>query len=256
MIGLIVSGLVSSLISAGNPAPALPTHAASYLYQSAFALDRKLRAPAAPYEPQPGDICFAVNNHIVSRIGHHLSGAHMPNHSMLVFAGPDGNTEIIEAGPHSKLTIGVFEAVDYLHSYECEGSRVWVRRRKTPLTPEQSGCLTEICLHLSEKRFASLRLTGQLTPLRVRAPLRTAWLGKIDYDKRSYFCSELVLNCLASAGVIDPDPLRPAATYPSDLFFGQSRNVFVDRGIRRLECEWEAPARWTACPNQTETPDK
>lgn len=255
MIGLIVSGFVSSLLWASDPAPTAPAEP-SYLYQPAFSIDHKLRGPAVPYAPQPGDICFAINNHPVSKLGHHLSGAHMPNHSMLVFAQPDGHMSIVEAGPHSKLYIGIFDAVPYLHSYESEGSRVWVRRRTTPLTPEQSACLTEICSRQTEKRFAALRLVGQLTPLRVRMPLRTALLGKIDYDKNSYFCSELVLNCLAAAGVLDPEPLRPAATFPSDLFFGSSKNIWVNRGVRLLDCDWEVPARWTGCPSLIESSDK
>jgi hypothetical protein len=254
MIGLIMSGLVSSLLLAGNPTPLYT--APSYLYQPAYSLDHKLRGPAVAYDLQPGDICFAINNHIVSKIGHHLSGAHMPNHSMLVFARPDGRLAIVEAGPHSKLYIGIFDGIEYLQSYECEGSRVWVRRRKTPLTQEQSACLTEFCSTLSERRFASLRLPAQLSPFRTRGPLRTALIGKVDFDKPSYFCSELVLNGLAFAGVLDFAPLRPAATYPSDLFFNHSANIFVDRGVRLLECGWEPPARWTGCPNQIELRDK
>lgn len=250
MSGLMMSGLLSWFFLSGGPAPA------SYLYQPAFVLDKKLRCPATPYELQPGDICFAVNNHIASKIGHHLSGAGLPNHSMIVFQGADGQLKIVEAGTHSELRIEVIDAYEHLQSYEDEGSRVWVRRRKTPLTPEQSACLTEFCTPLAERKFASLRLVGQLTPFRTRFPLRTALVGRPDLDRSNYFCSELVLNSLVAAGVLDPRVERPAASFPSDLFYGHSRNLWVNRGVRPINCEWDPPARWTGCPCHAECPCK
>jgi hypothetical protein len=111
-----------------------------------------------------------------------------------------------------------------------------VRRRKTPLTPEQSACLTEFCTPLAERKFASLRLVGQLTPFRTRFPLRTALVGKPDLDRSNYFCSELVLNSLVAAGVLNPRVERPAASFPSDLFYGHSRNLWVNRGVRPINC--------------------
>jgi hypothetical protein len=247
MSGLIVSGLLSLLFLSSEPLP----H--SYLYQPAFSLDKKLRCPAMPYDLQPGDICFAVNNHTFSKIGHHLSGAGLPNHSMIVFAQPDGRLAIAEAGPHSELKVAIIDALEHLQSYEDEGSRVWVRRRTTPLTPEQSACLTSFCTTLDERKFATVRLLGQLTPFRTRFPLRTAVLGKSNLERSNYFCSELVLNALIAAGALDAKDLRPAATFPSDLFYGHSSNFFVNRGVRHLNCEWAPPARWTGCPVHAQT---
>ncbi len=247
MSGLMMSGLLSWFFLSGGPAHA------SFLYRPAFTLDKVLRCPLAPYDLQPGDICFAVNSHTVSKIGHHLSGAGLPNHSMIVFVHPEGHLAIVEAGPHSQLKIAVIDAYEHLQSYEDEGSRVWVRRRKTPLSPEQSACLTNFCLNLDERRFASLRLVGQLTPFRTRFPLRTAVVGKPDLDRSNYFCSELVLNALIAAGVLDPRLERPAASFPSDLFYGHSRNHWVNRGVRQINCEWEPPARWTGCPIHFDT---
>jgi hypothetical protein len=34
--------------------------------------------------------------------------------------------------------------------------------------------------------------------------------------------------------------------YPRDLFFGRSRNAYIDAHLDMTE--WEPPARWTACP--------
>jgi len=54
---------------------------------------------------------------------------------------------------------------------------VWIRKRKTPLTPEQCARLTEFAERQDGKRFALVRLAGQLTPLRSRGPLRTFVVG-------------------------------------------------------------------------------
>ncbi len=221
-----------------------PGERGSYLYEPAYSLNWQDSGKPTPYCLQPGDICFAVNNHVMSRIGHRLSGAGLPNHSMIAFAHPDGRVWILEAGPHSQLSLQVNEAYTHLRKYVAEGGRVWIRRRRIPLSLEQSEALTQFCLGQDDKIFPVVRLVAQLTPFRSRGPFRTAWLGKPDLDQRTYFCSELVLNALVAAGVLDADLFRPSATYPSDLFFSRSRNPHVDRGVILLHCEWEPPARW------------
>jgi hypothetical protein len=167
---------------------------------------------------------------------------------MIAFAMPDGQMGVLEAGPHSVLIVVVKEAVEQLKSYEDDGSPVWVRRRRTPLTPEQSACLTQYCMAHDNTKFAAFRMGMQATPFRSRMPLRTVWAGKPDANKSKYFCSELVLNSLIVAGVIDGQPMRPSATFPSDLFHNESRNRMVNRSLRELECDWAPPARWTSCP--------
>src|SRR5262249_60562108 len=108
---------------------------------------------------------------------------------------------------------------------------VWIRRRKTPLTEEQSAALTDFALRQEGKRFALVRLGGQLTPLRSRGPLRTRWLGKSSEDRRSYFCCELLMAACLAAGLVDPRTTRPAATYPRDVFFDRSRNLYINRHL-------------------------
>lgn len=239
-----MSGLHLVLLSCAWLIAYEPEQPGSYLFEPAYVLDWELRGKAEPYWLQPGDICFAVNNHIMSRIGHRLSGAGLPNHSMIAFAHPDGRVWIMEAGPHSRLSLQAMEAYSHLQKYVDDGGRVWVRRRKTPLSPEQSAALTRFCLSQNGKIFPVVRLVGQLTPLRSRGLVRTAWMGKADLDQRTYFCSELVLNSLVAAGVLDPELYRPSATYPSDLFFSASRNPHVHRGVMLLDRDWDPPARW------------
>jgi hypothetical protein len=77
--------------------------------------------------------------------------------------------------------------------------------------------------------------------------LRTYFVGKPRGDRGGYFCSELVLEACVAAGLLDPKRVRPAASYPRDLFFGRSFNPFIDRHLDVNE-GWCPPARWTYCP--------
>jgi hypothetical protein len=67
-------------------------------------------------------------------------------------------------------------------------------------------------------------------------------------NRRSYFCSELVTEACVAAGIMDPATTRPAATYPSDLFFDCSLNPFLDKNLK-LAPDWDPPARWTYRPD-------
>jgi len=232
----------------GAPPPAPSAEPDSYLYQPAAKLDYVLRGPPVAYVPQPGDIVLAAANNLLSHIGHIAAGTGFPNHSAIIFARTDGSLAILEAGPHGRLRDGmtINDLMPELVSYESEG-RLWIRRRKVPLTPEESARLTEYAYASEGKRFAVVRIYSQATPFRSRGPLRTAFLGKSDMDRPSYFCSELVLNACCYAGLLDPEITRPAATYPRDLFMNQSRNYFVNRGIKPMLCGWELPARWAPC---------
>jgi hypothetical protein len=137
-----------------------------------------------------------------------------------------------------------------LYSYSVE-ERVWIRRRCVPLTAEQSAALTEFALNADGKRFALWRMFGQLTPFRSRGPLRTQYVGGPHGDRSSYFCSELVTEACVAAGLLDPVTTRPAAMYPRDLFFGRSRNTYIDCHLDMSA--WDPPARWTLCPGTEPT---
>jgi hypothetical protein len=52
---------------------------------------------------------------------------------------------------------------------------------------------------------------------------------------------------MVAAGLIDPATARPAATYPHDLFFEKSLNLYLRRHFS-LVCGWEPPARWVCQP--------
>jgi hypothetical protein len=219
---------------------------AGYLYRPAYCLDEALRLPAEPYLPQPGDIAFSTDRRLFWHITFSLAFAGHPHHCGVVFRKPDGRLALLEAGPHDTAWVEVLDLAPHLRSYEAVG-RVWVRRRQVPLTCEQSAALTAFALAQDGKRFAIVRLGGQLTPLRSRGPLRTYVLGRPRSEYRTFFCAELAMATCLAAGLLDPATTRPSATYPRDFFLDRSLNLYNNRHLC-LAPDWFPPQRWTSCP--------
>jgi hypothetical protein len=65
-------------------------------------------------------------------------------------------------------------------------------------------------------------------------------------NRWSYFCSETVLEAGVYAGILDPKTTRPCATYPRDIFFDDSMNLYLHTHFNLSPC-WDPPARWTSC---------
>jgi hypothetical protein len=215
----------------------------SFLYQPHFGIDELLRGPAVPCLPQPGDIMLRLDHSVFWRVTHHMALAFDPNGSAVIFARPDGSLAVLEAGPNDCMWVKTLDMLPHLKEYADVG-RVWIRRRKVPLTPEQSRRLTEFALFADGKRFAFGRLAWQLTPFRTRGPLRTWFMGKPKCDRHAYFCSELVCESLVYAGLLDPETTRPSATYPNDLFYGKSYNLYLNKHLE-FNDHWYPPARWS-----------
>jgi len=92
------------------------------------------------------------------------------------------------------------------------------------------------------KPFALARWLIQVTPLRVRGPIRTRFVGKPHGDRPRWWCSEMIAEAFVHAGIFDPETSRPSATYPRDFFFGKSYNLYVNKHIDMSA--WDPPARW------------
>jgi len=221
--------------------------AGSFVYQPAYCTEDVWLAPARPYCPQPGDIFLASDRGLIARAAHWLVGAAGVHHSGIVFARPDGTPAILEAGPYNTLWGQTVDVLDHLRGHEKRGEKVWIRQRRVPLTPEESVRLTAWALAQDGKPFAVVRLGAQLTPLRSRGPLRTCFVGGPHGERRAYFCSELVVESCVAAGLVDPASVRPAATYPRDLFMDRSNNPYLNRHLDLSPC-WFPPARWASCP--------
>jgi hypothetical protein len=243
--------LTALCVASLGQTPAAPPPIGSYLYQPSYAEDYVLRLPASPYELQEGDIMFAADRKLFWLATHLLAGTWNPTHSAVVFKRPDGTMAILEAGPHDTRYCSVLDALPHLLSYEMEG-RVWIRRRAVPLTKEQSALLTEFALAQDGKRFAIKRLGQQIPPFmiifpRARGPLRTRWWADKPHgiDRESFYCSELCMEALAYAGLVDYETTRPTATYPRDMFKDGSLNPYLNRHLKLAPC-WDPPARWTS----------
>ena len=221
--------------------------AGSFLYQPAYCTDDVWLAPARPYVPQPGDIFLASDRGRIARAGHWVVGGAGVHHSGIVFARPDGDMAILEAGPYNTIRVQTLDVLTHLRGHEERGEKVWIRQRRVPLTPEQSERLTCWALAQEGKPFAVVRLGAQLTPFRSRGPLRTYFVGGPHGERRAYYCSELVVESCVAAGLVDPACARPAATYPRDLFMDCSNNRFLNRHFDLSPC-WFPPARWASCP--------
>jgi hypothetical protein len=220
----------------------------SFLFQPSYDR-RQCPLPLRPYEAQAGDVMLATDDGLFWQVAHNLAGTGHPHHSGVVFARSDGSMAILEAGPYGTLRVRALDMIPHLKRYEKAG--VWIRQRKVPLTPEQSACLTAFAEAQDGKRFALVRLGGQITPFRSRGPLRTWVMGGPHGERRSYFCSELATETLLAAGLLDPATARPSATYPRDLFLDRSPNLFLNRNFKLCDC-WHPPARWTSCAHESE----
>jgi hypothetical protein len=211
-----------------------------YLAQPAYSLDKRVRLPLKPYEPQPGDILLFSDANIAWATLYALAFTGAPGHSGLVIRLSDGELGVLEAGYNDKAWIRINPLNRRLHEYK---GHCWVRQRRTPISPEQSAILTEFAETIDGRRYGLGRLLGQLTPLRSRGPLRTYIVGKPKGVRSTYICSEAVLEGLVLAGLLDASTTRPSATYPRDLFFDSSINLYVKKHLN-LSCGWEVPALW------------
>jgi hypothetical protein len=223
--------------------------AGSYLYQPAYKIDDVLREPAEPYIPQPGDIFLSTDKLFWAQAGHRLALSGPPHHSGIFVARCDGSMAILEAGPFNTIRVRLIDLSEGLEGHEERGEKAYIRRRRTPLTPEQSAQLTAWAEAQEGKRFAWPRLLRQLTLFRTRGPLRTYYVGQPNGERDSYFCSELVMETLVQLQLVDPDDARPSATYPRELFFDTSPNPFLKKHFNLSE-GWYPPARWTSCPGE------
>jgi hypothetical protein len=242
-----MGSFVLSLWCLGWLPAAAPGPEHSYLCQPAYSLDKLLRGPTEPYVPRPGDIFLATDHERWACVGHWCAGGAGVHHSGIMFQRSDGRMALIEAGPFNSIKVETMDPFEHMHEHVQAGDCVWIRRRCTPLTPEESARLTAFVEAQDGKPFACLRLAAQLSPFRSRGPVRTYFVGKPHGERRSYFCSELVTESLVAAGLLDPTTARPCCTYPRDLFFGRSFNLYLNRHLH-LEEGWYPPARWLECP--------
>jgi hypothetical protein len=214
-----------------------------FVCQPAYEIDEVVRGPMKAYVPQPGDIFLSTDRSRVIQAGHRLALSGQPNHSGIVITRPDGRPAILEGGPFNGLRVEIVDLRYDMQTHEERGEKVWIRQRKTPLTKDQSDQLTAFAIGQDGKRFAAGRMMAQLTVFRTRGPLRTYVMGTPNGERDSYFCSELVTESLVHVGALSAETTRPSATYPRDLFFNTSSNLYLNRYFTMAD-GWLPPSRW------------
>ena len=212
-----------------------------FLYQPARDTEPLARYPARYYCPQPGDVLLLSNTGPVWSLLYAAAGTWKPGHAGLVVRMHDGRLGLFEAGYNETLWTRL-TPLDYrINAYP---GQVWVRRRTTPITPLQDARLTWFAETESNKLYGMVSLSSQITPFRTRGPIRTFFVGKPRGPGHSYSCSEAMLEALVFAGLVNHETARPSATYPRDMFFDRSPNIYIDRHPP-LAAGWEVPSLWT-----------
>ena len=64
-----------------------------------------------------------------------LVGSRGLQHSGILFARSDGSIALLQGGPFNSLKIEVLDPAAHMREHDEKGDRVWVRRRRVPLTP-------------------------------------------------------------------------------------------------------------------------
>lgn len=237
------------LLAHGSSAPhfrsySVPAdHPCGHLYQPSHDLDKPMLLPAREYQPQPGDVLIMSNTNLAWEVMYKLAFTGAPGHAAIVVRLPCGKIGILEAGIGETMWTHCAPCEERLNNYP---GTIWVRRRKTQLTECENKLLTDFAEQARGSRYDLVGLARQITPFRTRGPIRTFFIGKPHGAGRKYFCAEAVLEALVYAGLLDAETTRPSATYPKDLFFDESPNLYIKRHPP-LACGWDPPALWTPC---------
>jgi hypothetical protein len=191
---------------------------------------------AVPYYPQAGDIFLYDDlvpwHHLIFK----LAGTGPPTHAAIAIEQPDHKVALLElTGPtFIKAKVVIMDVYPRLKSYE--GS-VLVRRLRQPLTEEQSADLSNFAFSQEGKNIAFKRGLLQGTPFRARTGLRHQFFAHTYFDRKRWFCSEIVVAADCACHLLDPHVYRANAMYPRDLAFDENYDL---SGLYHKACPWTA----------------
>ena len=166
------------------------------------------------YVPHEGDIILYQDSNLFWKVVYKLARTEPPDHSGIVVLLPDRKPVALEAGPDMEIRVFLLDLSDRLSHYR---GTIRIRRVKKRLSPKESARLTDFALARSGKPFACLRMVLQLTPFCSHGKLRSKLFGKTVANRRSWFCSELVVSAGEIVGLFDPAVHKANAIYPRDL---------------------------------------
>ena len=205
---------------------------ASYVYVRTELPDGTEQLEPAPYVPQAGDLVLFRSGNWFFRAAFRLTVTGPPTHIGIVVALPDGTRAILESvDRHAGVRLMALPG-----RLETYSGKVWVRRIRRPLSPEQSETLTQFAVEQEGKRYAIHRLIAPAILPILRCGLFARLRPDKDYHlRRTWFCSELVAAACVKIGLFPPSRIRPWCTFPLD---------FYDDGLLGLSADWEPPYAW------------
>lgn len=238
-----MTGMLLCCLLAANPH--LPPGTVEYPYgaisDQTYSLEEKHHGATTCYHPEVGDLIISSEDNLFWKVCYTVALTGRPCHAGIVVQICDGRLGVLEGGYSKTPRTRVLELSEWRRQFQGVS---WIRKRRTPITQEQSRRLTEFAYLVADQPFNLAKLAGQMTPLRARGPIRTYFMGKPRGPGHGYFCAELVMEALVYSGLQPAATTRPAATYPRDMFFDSSMNPYINKHLR-LERDWQAPRWWT-----------
>ena len=191
---------------------------------------------ATPYYPQPGDIILYDEDNRLYHAVFKLVGTNAPTHTAMVIARSDGTPGLLDimGGMVMTLKVAIIDVMPRLTEYP---GAVMVRRLRKPLTPEQSRNMTCFAQSQVGKGFALGRVLMFATPLNPLPGNRPRCSYSSDFNRKRWYCSEMVVAAGIMAQIFDPCIHRPHGTRPRDLAYDET----MDLSDRYLP-----PATWVA----------
>lgn len=183
-----------------------------------------------PYCPQEGDLVFFSSICCFHSFAYTCAKSGHPWHVGIIVRDACGRLCVFESGGTEDPGVAFIPLECRLRRYLADRRcrRIWIRRVKAPLTPEQTQCLRAFAQMQDGKRFASycrlcmLSVPGR--PLRPTTPEQCRW-----------FCAELVCEALRTCGMCPACWMVPEKTTPQELFNDK----------RDISCGWHLPETWS-----------
>ena len=203
--------LVLLAAAPASPPPAPVSYFAPVTEPGSLWPTHRSQPAASVFSPQEGDLIFFTKDTKIYTILYPLVRSFHPFHSGIIVRRVTGELCVLEDGGEGWRTATLQPALDRMHhEYENGKARIWVRKRLTPLTLEQSRALTAFAEGQFGRPFASV---GGLAKLAI--PGRP--MARSYPDQKTWFCSEIVAQAMVSAGLFPANLVRPQSVTPYDL---------------------------------------
>ena len=205
MTPLLVLGLLAAPGYAECPAPAPPT-----MLLQGRSCRSGCNAGQEVYIPQAGDIILFRNPSFFARAAYYVTFSGGLTHVALVVARPDGRLCLLEATPKYGVIMG-----DLPTRVTQFTGQLSVRRRITPLTPEQSASMSAFACAQVGKKFYYLAALAPPVSFPFRIFCKPVDMQHLERSR--WICTTLALRTCIAAGLIGTERINPEGTCPSDI---------------------------------------